>query len=188
MTATPSLSPAEDFWAWSVKRYECEGAARRLLVLQDDIGLDINILLWCGWCAEQYREIPDIVFKKAIDMTARWARDVTEPIRAARRALKTPPQRAGAEAAASLRETVKAAELAAEKIEQEMLARLAADALSPAMEDLNSLARLRRNLVNYAAIAGAQRRKGFSVVLLEEIARALLPGADRSDADSKSPQ
>jgi len=188
MTAPPSENRAEHFWAWSVERYESEGVARRLLALQDDFGLDVNVILWCGWCAGRYREIPDIVFKKAIDVTARWTRDVTVPLRTARRALKTPPQRASAEAAASLREAVKAAELAAEKIEQEMLARLAADALSPAMEDLNSLARLRRNLVNYAAIAGAQRRKGFSVVLLEEIARALLPGADRSDADSKSPQ
>lgn len=185
MTESPSENLAEDFWSWSVERYQGEGAARRLLALQDEFELDVNILLWCGWSAERYREISDLVLKKAIDLTARWTRDVTGPIRAARRALKTPPQRASADAATSLRETVKSAELAAEKIEQEMLARLAADALTPADDARNSLARLRRNLVNYAAIAGAQRRKGFSVALLEDLARTLLPEAAARDQDRK---
>ncbi len=183
MTAEPPENLAEALWLWSVGRYGNESAARRLLVLQDDFDLDVNILLWCGWSAERFRDIPDIVLRKAIDLTAHWTRDVTAPLRTARRALKSPPPRASAEDAALLRETVKAAELTAERIEQDMLARLAADALAPADDAPNSLARLRRNLVNYAAIVGAQRRKGFSVVLLDELARALLPEAAARDQE-----
>ncbi|MEX0643951.1 MAG: TIGR02444 family protein [Parvularculaceae bacterium] len=188
MTAAPSDSIAEEFWSWSVGRYEDDRVARRLIALQDEFGLDVNILLWCGWAAERFREIPDLAVRKAVDLTARWTREVTGPLRAARHALKTPPPRASIEAAAALREAVKNAELAAERIEQEILASLAGAALTPADEQVNSLARLRRNLVTYAAIAGAQRRKGFSVVLLDELARALLPDADRFDADPRSPQ
>lgn len=174
-----------DFWEWSIERYEYDGVASRLLSLQDNLDLNVNIVLWCGWCAENFGDIPELVVRKALDLSAHWSRDVTGALRSARRALKSPPRQADATAAEALREEVRRAELAAEKIEQEMLARLAHDMLPPPSDASNPLARLRRNLVNYASIAGAQRREGFSVTILDDLARRLMPDAAKSEETEK---
>lgn len=174
------------FWAWSLARYEAKGVSARLLALQDEFDLDANILLWCGWCAERYSEIPEQVLKCAVDRCGRWSRDVTTPLRAARRALKTPPKEAAGEDAAALRSAVKDAELAAEKIEQAMLENLAEKALAPADGAGNSLARLKRNLVSYATIAGASLRAGFPALALAELAQRLSPGAAGDEEECRS--
>ena len=166
------------FWEWSLARYEIEGVAPRLLHLQDNFGLNVNILLWCGWCAERYRDLPEIAVRKAIDLTARWSGEVVGALRTARRLLKHPPPQADADSAQSLRAMVRDAELAAEKIEQRILNKLAAENFVGAEDAAGAESRFRRNLAIYAALAGAPKLEGFSVTLLDELAARILVCAD----------
>lgn len=164
------------FWEWSQAAYSRPKASAILLRLQDEFALNVNILLWCCWCAVTHGAPSELALRKAADLTDGWSREVTAPLRAARRALKAAPKEAGEEAV-GLRASVKSAELEAERIEQAMLERLALDALAPARETLNPPDEARRALARYADIADAVRRKGFSVSALDELARALFADA-----------
>ena len=161
------------FWEWSSKTYAEPLASRSLLRLQDEFGFNVNILLWCCWCAQEFGPTTELTLRKAIDLTAGWSHDVTQVLRSARRALKTPPRQADADAAGRLRASVEAAELAAEKLEQDMLETLAREMLAPAAERSNPLHEARRSLARYAALLGAARRNGFSTLLLDDVARSV---------------
>ena len=169
------------FWDWSLKTYRAEGVEARLLTLQDKHALNVNILLWCAWVAERFSKVDDIVLRKAIDLTSIWSREVVNPIRNARRALKSPPREAPPEAAALLRGKLKDAELDAEKIEQDILADLAERALAPRFGAVHPLSKTRRLMARYAELAGAVRQPGFSTLLIDELARAVYPRAEDSD-------
>lgn len=174
---------APGFWDWSLEQYARPGAADTLLALQDDSGLSVNLLLWCGWCARDHAEIPELVLRKAIDIAGAWTRDVAGPLRQARRALKSPPRQADAAAAQALRADIKAAELGAERIEQEMLAALARDMLPPAGAEPPST-RARRNLARYIYLTGAARRPGFSMLPVDSLVVRFYPDADPADASA----
>jgi len=143
--------------------------APRLLRLQDKHGLNVNLLLWCLWCGVHFEEPPEIVIRKAVDLTGGWNKDVTARLRAARRALKSAPSGAPAKSVAALGERLKVEELEAERIEQEMLENLSANALKRTPSEDAGASRGRRNLAAYARLAGAAKSPGFSVSLLEEL-------------------
>jgi len=42
-----ALSPADRFWAFSLALYGKPGVAPALLGLQDRLGVDVNLLLFC---------------------------------------------------------------------------------------------------------------------------------------------
>ncbi len=162
------------FWEWSLSRYARDGVEPVLLRLQDEFGFNVNILLWCCWCADHFGDAPEPVFRKAIDFTSQWSANVTKPLRAARRYLKTPPPSApsGAEA---LRARIKDAELKAEAVEQSYLEALAQNALQPAARGEDPRPCARRNLAAYTALIGAARLKGFTISLLETLIDRIFP-------------
>jgi uncharacterized protein (TIGR02444 family) len=170
------------FWQWSLQCYAAEGAAPLLLRLQDNFGFNVNLLLWCAWCAGHYRELPEETMRTAMNLSARWSGEVSAPLRAARRALKSPPAEADAGAVSDLRASVKAAELAAERIEQEMLARLAADVLPRLDDAAGAEIRLRRNFAAYARAMRPHPGEEEIDALLDELAIIVMTGG--FDADS----
>lgn len=158
------------FWNWSVETYRRPGVERLLLSLQDECGLSVNLLLWCLWCARSFETPQEIDIRKAEDITRRWSAEITGPLRGARRSLKSPPPQADAGMASALRDRLKECELAAERIEQDMLEALARANLAPASAGgANMETRARRALAAYAKLQGAARRQGFSVTLLETL-------------------
>ncbi|NWG93418.1 MAG: TIGR02444 family protein [Parvularculaceae bacterium] len=167
---------------WSRAIYARTGAEPLLLRLQDAHGLNVNMLLWCLWCGTAFREPPEIVLRKAIDLSSRWTLAATAPLRSVRRNLKTPPRQAPPDAARRLRDSVKAVELAAEDIEQRMLEALAREDLAPA-EEAGGAGRARRNLAAYVRLADAARTPGFSVSLLESLIELTFPPSE-SDGES----
>jgi uncharacterized protein (TIGR02444 family) len=168
---------------WSREIYARQGAEPVLLRLQDAHGLNVNLLLWCLWCGVAFREPPEIVLRKAVDLSSSWTLAATAPLRSVRRNLKTPPRAAPADAARRLRDGVKAAELAAEEVEQQMLEALARQALelAPAAA-AGARARARRNLASYVRLVDAARTPGFSVSLLEGLIELTFPPSE-SDGD-----
>lgn len=174
MTAPPGAG----FWDWSVRIHDAPQVAERLHKLQDRLGLNVNILLWCCWCAMRFAgPLPDLLLRKAIDLIAPWSRDVTGALRSARRYLKKPPAQAEPAAVAALRENLKVLELDAERVEQSMLERLAEEMLARSGEPANALREARRTLARYAGLAGVVRMEGFSTLLLDDLARAIFPAA-----------
>ena len=141
----------QDFWTWSLDHYERGGAAEILLRLQDEHHLNINLLLWCCWCAERFEPAPPTLMREAEKATRDWNERVTVPLRSVRRYLKH-GEEGEKKRRKALRKTVKDAELAAEKVEQGRLEALAADALAPLAETGDGAAaeRAAENLRLYA--------------------------------------
>ncbi len=170
-----------DFWTWSLNHYQQKTVSNVLLKLQDGAGLNVNLLLWCLWCAKPYEELPQLVLRKAHDLTSRWSADLAINLRQVRRALKSPPKQANAEKAKTLRDVIKKAELSAEEIEQLMLENLARENLKLTNDIVGYEQRARRNLVNYASLSGASHHEGFSVGHLESLVESISGDVDGSD-------
>src|SRR5579872_5822679 len=106
--------------------YADPAVQRECLALQDEHGIDVNLVLFCAFVGAVFGAVlSDDVIEDAADLVRVWQSGVVRHLRAARQALKpfaaneaaSPP---GA-AATALRLQVKASELEAERIEQTVL-------------------------------------------------------------------
>jgi len=115
----PADTPDEAaFWTFSLTFYGRPGVAAACLALQDEHGLDVNIVLLCCWLGWSGRGRLDKASLAAADRSvAAWRREVIWPLRAVRRALKKRPDAA----AAALRRDVQTLELHAEREAQRLL-------------------------------------------------------------------
>jgi uncharacterized protein (TIGR02444 family) len=130
---TPARSAAvttgdTPFWTFSLAVYANPAVQRECLELQDDHGIDINLVLFCAFAGAAHGvALPDRAMREAADAVSAWQREVVSPLRAARGALKPFAERAPTNApVAALRSKMKALELEAERIEQLTLERWSA--------------------------------------------------------------
>ena len=165
MSAQSGELDISSFWQWSLTHYARDHVAQLLLHLQDEYGFNVNIALWCCWIALAYDDAPEFALRGAIERTEPWSAGVTRPLRQVRRYLKAEPSTLGQ----TLRQTVKEAELAAEKEEQARLETLAKSALSPLAASSDPRPRARRNLAAYSALIGAAKKNRFTVSQLEAL-------------------
>lgn len=116
------MAPASDnpFWDFSFTVYVRPGVADACLALQDRLGLDVNLLLFCCWTGCQGQRVDSVEMARLMAAVGDWQRSVVAPLRAVRRRLKQLPGGASGQAGA-LRQAVKDCELAAERVEQTML-------------------------------------------------------------------
>jgi uncharacterized protein (TIGR02444 family) len=122
------------FWNFSLAVYRARAVQNECLDLQDQFGLDVNLLLLCAYLGAGHGvALTSDDIASARQEVDQWNEDIVKPLRAARRNLKTIelPDPHTAQAAMQLRAQVKVAELESERIEQMMLeqwanARLAA--------------------------------------------------------------
>ena len=116
------MQPASDnpFWDFSLAAYHRPGVAQACLALQDRSGLDVNLLLFCCWAGSQGWHLDFAALARLAAAVGDWQRSVVSPLRAARRHLKELPDETSSQAGA-LRRSVKDCELAAERIEQDLL-------------------------------------------------------------------
>ena len=120
--ASGGIALAEEFWAHSLALYGHREVAAACLRLQDEHGLDVNILLLCCFLARSGRgrlNAADLAAAEA--RVAPWRAGVIVPLRAARRALKRLSSPGLASSANGLYAEVKRVELAAEREEQRLL-------------------------------------------------------------------
>jgi uncharacterized protein (TIGR02444 family) len=115
---------ASAFWNFSGAVYGADAVQNECLTLQDQFGLDVNLILLCAFAGAIHGValMPDDI-ASARALVGPWHKDIVSSLRAMRRRLKTidTPGAVSAKAAADLRTQVKAAELEAERIEQMML-------------------------------------------------------------------
>jgi uncharacterized protein (TIGR02444 family) len=112
------------FWDFSVAVYGAEAVSGECLALQDQFGLDVNLILLCAFLgATQGVALSTEDIASARAEVDQWHQNVIVKLRAARHTLKTLelPDADTAQAAAQLRTQVKAAELESERIEQIVL-------------------------------------------------------------------
>ena len=117
MPKTNNPTAKAGLWRFSLRVYRRPGVASVCLRLQDQHGLDINLLLYAAYAAVSGRGAVAARDLVAADRAiAGWRRQVIEPLRRLRRELK------GVAAATATRQRVLAAELAAEREAQRLLA------------------------------------------------------------------
>jgi uncharacterized protein (TIGR02444 family) len=114
-----------EFWPFSLTTYRRSGVERACLQRQDDLGLDVNCLLFCCWAARAgYGRLEGTEVGALVQLSRDWNEPIVKPLREVRRALKDRVGPAAEGPVAALRQAVKDVELEAEWHEQRMLAGL----------------------------------------------------------------
>lgn len=112
------MSAFPGFWDFSLALYARDGVAESCLALQDEQGVDVNILflfVYLAFCGRSLNALQIAAIDAAV---APWRLAVVAPLREVRRYLKAPPEIMNASAAQSLRTDVKRIELEAERVQQ----------------------------------------------------------------------
>lgn len=112
------------FWAFSLDLYGRSGVAPACLALQDRLGADVNLLLFCCWAGSHGRRLSVEEIRRAVEAVRAWHDEVVAPIRAARRRLKEGFTAMAGEPAEALRRRLLSVEIEAERIAQFRLAEL----------------------------------------------------------------
>jgi uncharacterized protein (TIGR02444 family) len=116
--------PEGRFWSFSLAAYNKPGVQKECLDLQDEHGIDVNMLLFCAFVGgDHHAVLPEPDIKAALEVVADWHKNIVSRLRQVRHALEllATDQKHAHLPAESLRTSVKAAELRAERIEQAML-------------------------------------------------------------------
>ncbi len=147
-------------WQYSLSRYRRRGVEALCLRLQDDWGVDINLLLFAAWLGERGLQLGPGQLAALDKEVEPWRRTVALPLRTLRR------QWRGQADIADLREGVKALELRAERALQERLSQLSL------VQDFLPGGTVEANL--RTLLAAAIRVDSEVVVIASELSRALL--------------
>jgi uncharacterized protein (TIGR02444 family) len=150
---TPSGSP---FWRFSLGFYRRAGVADACIALQEEAGVDVNLLLFLLWHATLRRELSAAEVRALEEKVAPWRNTAVIPLRTVRRALKSPTFATDTAlvppaTAEFFRTRIKAVELEAERLQQEAMHELAR--ASPLGREAGSTERAARaNVEAYAAL------------------------------------
>lgn len=108
------------FWRFSLKVYAAPGVEPGCLGLQRELGIDVNLLLFCAWRGAQSHLLSADEFQRIKETVRVWQQEVVLPLRHARKHLKGS---ADADEATflRLRKDMGGIELRAEQIEQAIL-------------------------------------------------------------------
>lgn len=110
--------PANPFWAYSLRLYRKPGVAAACIGLQDRLGVDVNLVLFCLWMAACGQTVTPATMRLAAGLSRVWSANVVAPLRGVRRFLKPLEL-------PKLRGVAARVELAAERVEQDLLWRIA---------------------------------------------------------------
>jgi uncharacterized protein (TIGR02444 family) len=168
MPAAGPSSASSPFWRFSLQFYRQPGVADACIALQEEAGADVNLLLFLLWHGAQRRALSadEVVGLEA--RVAAWRERAVVPLRAIRRALKSPQALLDAGAAEAFRTRIKAIELEAERLQQEAMYGLVRDALLGQVAP-SVAAAARANVAAYAAGC----TKDFAVPAVEALLAAL---------------
>jgi uncharacterized protein (TIGR02444 family) len=173
-TETAQGSP---FWRFSLGFYRQPGVADACIALQDENGVDVNVLMFFLWFAMQQKEIMPDHARALWEQAALWRDHVVAPLRSVRRKLKEGVPLVERDTAEFFRTRIKAVELESERLEQEALFAMAPSIKTVAAPSVEAAARA-NVLVYEQALAVA-----FTPGPLEVLIAALVSFA-RRDAGS----
>lgn len=117
-TATAAETP---FWRFSLKFYRQPSVSEACIALQDEFGVDVNLLLFLLWLASDDRQLSAEEVRMLDDNVRDWRNLTIVPIRDVRRKLKGAATLVDPGVQEAFRNKVKAVELEAERLQQEAL-------------------------------------------------------------------
>ena len=128
MTTLPPEGPVEKansetnpFWEFSILVYGNEEVRDACLDAQEVYGADVNLLLLCCWLGFVGIKLTPEGIRRLDTLVDGWRREAILPLRTVRKRLKGTIGPVPSDLAADVRNTVKQAELQAERIEQDLL-------------------------------------------------------------------
>jgi uncharacterized protein (TIGR02444 family) len=121
MTDTDTDMATTPFWRFSLHFYRQAGVSDACIALQDDCGVDVNLLLFLFWLAAERQQLSTDEVKNLDDKVRDWRNLTIVPIRDTRRKLKGVPTLVDPIKQEAFRTKVKAIELDAERLQQEAL-------------------------------------------------------------------
>jgi uncharacterized protein (TIGR02444 family) len=177
---TPS-SQGSPFWRFSLRFYRQPNVADACIALQEEAGVDVNLLLFLLWHAARRRAFSPAQVEDLERRVGPWRTMTVVPLRAVRRALKTPASAredgrltplwlVESGAAEAFRTRIKAVELEAERLQQEAMYQLAA-AAPLGSEAASPEAAARANLTAYAAMCATAFPKPATETVLAAFMR-----------------
>jgi uncharacterized protein (TIGR02444 family) len=150
---TPS-SQGSPFWRFSLRFYRQPQVADACIALQEQAGIDVNLLLFLLWHASRKRGFSPADVEALERRVGPWRHMTVVPLRALRRALKAPPALVEAGTAEAFRTRIKAVELEAERLQQEAMYELARTA-PLGTEAASSEVAARANIAAYEKMCSA---------------------------------
>ena len=118
------IAKGNPFWEFSTSAYSQQGVEKALLALQERVGADVNMVLFCVWLAYRRSNGNDLAqhLAGALKLSRDWQKNLVEPVRKARENLKDVidgPDLIGTsrKSATALRERIKANELDLEALQ-----------------------------------------------------------------------
>jgi uncharacterized protein (TIGR02444 family) len=160
-TQTQAETP---FWRFSLHFYRQTGVSDACIALQDDCGVDVNLLLFLFWLASDGRRLSADDVKKLDDAVRDWRNLTIIPIRDTRRRLKDARTAVDPGKQEVFRNKVKAVELDAERLQQEALYGFAQSGTLGAKAAPPDAAR--GNVASYARVIGSSFPKAAVDVLI----------------------
>jgi uncharacterized protein (TIGR02444 family) len=118
VTQHPQGSP---FWRFSLGFYRQPEVADACIALQEQAGVDVNLLMFLLWHATLGRALSAAEVEELERRIGAWREMTVIPLRAVRRALKVPPALVAPATAEQFRTRIKAVELEAERLQQEAM-------------------------------------------------------------------
>jgi uncharacterized protein (TIGR02444 family) len=110
-------------WAYALELYAQPGVADACLRLQSEAGVDVMMFLVVAYAAVKHRILLTAAEIRELDEACRpWREQIVSPLRAIRSDLKTGPQPAPNSETEQFRVKIKAVELAAERLQNQLLA------------------------------------------------------------------
>ena len=158
------------FWRFSLRFYRQDGVADACITLQEEAGVDVNLLLFLLWHATRKRTLSASEIAEVERRIAPWRNMTVIPLRTMRRALKLPSALVAGAPAELFRTRIKAVELEAERLQQEAMHELVGpSAMGVASSSLEAAARA--NIEAYAATCGRAFPSPATETLLAALGR-----------------
>jgi uncharacterized protein (TIGR02444 family) len=108
-------------WRFSLHFYRQAGVSDACIALQDECGVDVNLLLFLLWLATSRRQLSADDIREIDASVGAWRELTIIPIRNLRRMLKSAVTVVPANKQEALRTRIKAIELEAERLQQQAL-------------------------------------------------------------------
>lgn len=121
MNTSDRTDRRQGLWDFALKLYGAPDVGDACLVLQDESGVDVPVLLFSAWLSSNGVALTAAEIARVDDLVRDWHNEVVRPLRAIRRRLKTGPLPAPTKETETLRNGVKGVELSSEKIELAVL-------------------------------------------------------------------
>ena len=154
---------ASAFWRFSLRFYQQPAVPPVCIALQDQHGVDVNLLFFILFLAVNGRRLTADDVRRIDACIRDWRTRVVQPLRAIRRELKSGIAPIDTQAAAALRSAIKRDELLAERLQQETLEWefLVQSTGSPAAPRVAAIA----NVASYGAMIGVLPEAGVTTLL-----------------------